>query len=50
VNDSHQAIIEAIRLRDGEAACGRMADHIKLVEGLVDKALVEAGIERSKRG
>jgi DNA-binding FadR family transcriptional regulator len=49
VNDSHQAIIEAIRGRDTEAACSRMTAHIKLVEDLVDKALAEAGIARPRR-
>jgi GntR family transcriptional repressor for pyruvate dehydrogenase complex len=49
VHDSHQSIIEAIRNRDAEAACARMADHIALVETLVDRALVVAGIERPGR-
>ena len=46
VHDSHQAIIEAIRNQDADAACARMAGHIKLVEALVDKALATASIER----
>lgn len=46
VHESHQSIIEAIRDRDAEAACTRMAGHIRLVETLVDRALLSAGIER----
>ncbi len=49
VHDSHLSIIAAIRDRDAEAACERMADHIRLVETLVDKALEIAGIERRSR-
>jgi GntR family transcriptional repressor for pyruvate dehydrogenase complex len=48
VNDSHQAIIEAIRNRDSAGASDGMTAHIGLVEVLVDKALAAAGIERPR--
>lgn len=46
VNESHQAIIDAIRNQDPETASARMVEHIELVEGLVDRALAEARISR----
>jgi GntR family transcriptional repressor for pyruvate dehydrogenase complex len=46
VNESHQAIIDAIRNQDPETASARMVEHIALVEGLVDRALAEAHISR----
>ena len=46
VNESHQAIIQAIRDHDSVAASEGMAGHIRLVETLVDRALAAAGIER----
>ena len=46
VHDSHRGIIQAIREQDSAAAAEGMAAHIRLVETLVDKALVAAGIER----
>jgi GntR family transcriptional repressor for pyruvate dehydrogenase complex len=49
VHEGHQSIIEAIRNHDADAACAGMAAHIGLVETLVDKALVSAGIERPRR-
>jgi GntR family transcriptional regulator, transcriptional repressor for pyruvate dehydrogenase complex len=49
VNESHQAIIDAIRDRDAEAAAARMAEHVALVEALVDRALATAGISRPSR-
>lgn len=48
VNESHQAIIDAIRERDCEAAADRMREHIALVESLVDRALASAGIRRTR--
>jgi GntR family transcriptional repressor for pyruvate dehydrogenase complex len=49
VNESHLAIIEAIREQDRDAAGVLMAAHIKLVEALVDKALAAAGIQRPQQ-
>ena len=46
VNESHQAIIDAIRNQDPETASARMVEHIELVEGLVNRALAEAHISR----
>ena len=47
VNESHQSIIDAIRNQDPQTASARMAEHIALVETLVDKALAAAGIGRT---
>jgi GntR family transcriptional repressor for pyruvate dehydrogenase complex len=46
VHDSHLEIVDAIRRRDPQAAARAMADHIRLVRTLVDRALDEAGIPR----
>jgi GntR family transcriptional regulator, transcriptional repressor for pyruvate dehydrogenase complex len=46
VNESHQAIIGAIRDHDRGTASALMAGHIELVESLVDKALAAVGIAR----
>lgn len=47
VHDSHREIIEAIRRQDPVAAARSMADHIQLVQELVNRALDEAGIPRA---
>jgi DNA-binding FadR family transcriptional regulator len=47
VNESHETIIDAIRSQDPQAASARMAEHIALVEALVDRALAAAGIPRT---
>lgn len=44
VHDSHLKIVDAIRRRDPEGAARAMADHIRLVRILVDRALDQAGI------
>ncbi len=49
VHDSHSFIIQAIRERDTEKAAEAMAEHIRLVEALVDKALAAEAIERRGR-
>ena len=46
VNESHLQIIAAIRLQDAAKAAEFMATHIQMVESLVDKALLAAGIDR----
>ncbi len=46
VNETHMAIIAAIRSKDSSAASESMTGHIRLVESLVDKALAAAGIAR----
>lgn len=48
VHETHTAIIEAIRARDAEAASALMGDHIRLIRGLIDRALEAAGIPGSR--
>ncbi len=46
VHDSHLQVLAAIRRRDAEGASQAMAEHLRLVRTLIDRALEEAGILR----
>jgi GntR family transcriptional repressor for pyruvate dehydrogenase complex len=44
IHDTHQAILEAIRARDGARAADEMRRHIDIVRELTDKALEASGL------
>jgi DNA-binding FadR family transcriptional regulator len=48
VQDSHSAILEAIRDRDPARAADEMRRHISLVRDLIDRALEAAGMDASR--
>ena len=49
VHATHDAILEAIKARDADAAAERMRRHIDMIRGLTDKALAASGINRPSR-